>query len=425
LRLLSLPEEIKQGLMARRISEGHTRPLLMLIDRPAEQTTLYKEIMVKKMSVRDAEKVARKIAQDKVRKKQFVVDPVIRDFEKKLAENLGTRVHIEPKEKGGQITIDYFTIKDLESILSSMQKVEREQSMMESFLTGQRNVAAEEKITKTTGVSFSTPVVAESQPITKSGASINLPEVHREELPAYTHRANSDLVVADKVLETRHNRINKLTTEKVHKDERKKTVTESLIEGTQVSGPKDSLESILEGLENNLISEKTRIDVVVEDIPKKIIEPVITEPTPMSEVNLEADQIPESSIEFHDSFKTTANSGEHILNTGGLVRESEPLVTQEESTDLSQSQPHYREESELASVPLQEEVYSAPIRGRAQEQRYIPQQEQGNENTQPYQTQNNGQHVQPQGQQQYVPQNQVHYQQAPTRKKSLFQRFFG
>jgi len=137
LRLLSLPEEIKQGLMAGRITEGHTRPLLMLIDRPKEQTTLFKEIMVKKLSVRDAEKVARKIAQDKVRKKEFVVDPKIQKYEQELAENLGTRVHIEPKENGGQITIDYFTIKDLEQILSSMQKVEREQSMMESYLEKQ------------------------------------------------------------------------------------------------------------------------------------------------------------------------------------------------------------------------------------------------------------------------------------------------
>ncbi|MAQ76913.1 hypothetical protein CL684_00050 [Candidatus Campbellbacteria bacterium] len=134
LRLLSLPEEIKKGLMEGRITEGHTRPLLMLTDRPEEQSTLYKEIMVKKMSVRDAEKVARKIAQDKVRKKEFIVDPKIRKYEKQLSENLGTRVQIEPKEQGGQITIDYFTINDLEQILTSMKSVEQEETMMASFL---------------------------------------------------------------------------------------------------------------------------------------------------------------------------------------------------------------------------------------------------------------------------------------------------
>ncbi|MCA9352379.1 ParB/RepB/Spo0J family partition protein [Patescibacteria group bacterium] len=138
LRLLSLPDDIKQGLMNGRITEGHTRPLLMLSDRPEEQTTLYKEIMVKKLSVRDAEKVARKVAQDRVRKKEFVVDPKIRTYEKQLSENLGTRVHIEPKENGGQITIDYFTLKDLEDILVSMKKVEREETMMDSYLENTR-----------------------------------------------------------------------------------------------------------------------------------------------------------------------------------------------------------------------------------------------------------------------------------------------
>ena len=140
LRLLSLPEEIKQGLMAGKISEGHTRPLLMLIDRPQEQTTLYKEIMIKKMSVRDAEKVARSIAQDRVRKKEFKIDPRILDYEKKLSENLGTRVHIEPKENGGQITIDYFTLNDLEEILTSMKAIEKEKNMMERYISNNASI---------------------------------------------------------------------------------------------------------------------------------------------------------------------------------------------------------------------------------------------------------------------------------------------
>lgn len=155
LRLLSLPEEIKQGLMEGRISEGHTRPLLMLIDRPAEQNTLYKEIMVKKLSVRDAEKVARKIAQDKVRKKEFIVDPKIQEFEKRLSEKLGTRVHIEPKENGGQITIDYFTVKDLEGIIASMKKVEQESSMMDAYLD-HNDIQEQKNLEQSTSLSFNT-----------------------------------------------------------------------------------------------------------------------------------------------------------------------------------------------------------------------------------------------------------------------------
>ncbi len=136
LRLLSLPEEMKQGLISGKISEGHTRPLLMLSDRPEEQERLYKEIILKRLSVRDAEKIARKIAQDRVRKKKFVVDPRIREYEKKLSENLGTRVQIEPKEKGGKILIDYFSVEDLEKILSFFQKIdpEEKEDLMERFI---------------------------------------------------------------------------------------------------------------------------------------------------------------------------------------------------------------------------------------------------------------------------------------------------
>jgi ParB family chromosome partitioning protein len=62
LRLLALPQEILDALSAGKISEGHTRPILMLTDRPQEQMVLFKEIIFKKMTVRDAERVARKIA---------------------------------------------------------------------------------------------------------------------------------------------------------------------------------------------------------------------------------------------------------------------------------------------------------------------------------------------------------------------------
>ncbi len=139
IRLLSLPEDMREGLISGKITEGHTRPLLMLTDKPDEQSTLFKEIILKKMSVRDSEKIARKIAQDRVRKKEFLVDPRIRDYEVKLSENLGTRVQIEQKEHGGKITIDYFTLNDIESILASLQKEQREKEQKEHSLEKENN----------------------------------------------------------------------------------------------------------------------------------------------------------------------------------------------------------------------------------------------------------------------------------------------
>jgi ParB family transcriptional regulator, chromosome partitioning protein len=117
LRLLMLPQEILDALSARKINEGHTRPLMMLTDRPEEQQTLFKEIVYRKITVREAERIARRIAVEKARKKELLPNPELMQIEQKLRETLGTRVHIEPKETGGKITIDYFSDDDLTVIM--------------------------------------------------------------------------------------------------------------------------------------------------------------------------------------------------------------------------------------------------------------------------------------------------------------------
>ena len=122
LRILTLPEEIIAGLSEGKITEGHTRPLLMLADHGEEQLVLFKEIVYKKITVREAERLARKIAYDRVRKKEFMQDPEITELEEEFQEKLGTRVHIDRKELGGQIKIDYFSIEDLRTILSLINK---------------------------------------------------------------------------------------------------------------------------------------------------------------------------------------------------------------------------------------------------------------------------------------------------------------
>ncbi|HYF12774.1 MAG TPA: ParB/RepB/Spo0J family partition protein, partial [Candidatus Paceibacterota bacterium] len=62
IRLLSLPSEMQIALADGKISEGHSRPLLMLVDRPQEQQTLFREILLKRLTVRDTESIARRIA---------------------------------------------------------------------------------------------------------------------------------------------------------------------------------------------------------------------------------------------------------------------------------------------------------------------------------------------------------------------------
>lgn len=121
LRLLQLPEEMLNALSEGKITEGHTRPLMMLKDNPQEQIVLFKEILYKKISVREAERISRRIATDKVRKKEYVVDPEVLEVERKLQETLGTRVHVEKRETGGSITIDFFSNDDLTTLVTLIE----------------------------------------------------------------------------------------------------------------------------------------------------------------------------------------------------------------------------------------------------------------------------------------------------------------
>lgn len=116
-RILGLPEYLITALREGKINEGHTRPLLMLSDRPDEQRVLFEEINTRKLNVREAEALARHFAQDKVRKKEKYADQETKVVENQLAEALGTRVQIEKRADGGKITINYFSKDDLEHIL--------------------------------------------------------------------------------------------------------------------------------------------------------------------------------------------------------------------------------------------------------------------------------------------------------------------
>jgi len=112
LRILALPIEMQTALERGDISEGHTRPLLMLMEKPLEQQTLFKEIIERRLTVRDTEALARRAAVERVRHKALL-SPDLLNLEKQLSERLGTRVRIEKKDTGGKVMIDFFSPEDL------------------------------------------------------------------------------------------------------------------------------------------------------------------------------------------------------------------------------------------------------------------------------------------------------------------------
>ena len=133
LRILALPAVMLDAISEGKISEGHTRPLLMLVDKPEEQMTLFKDITLNKMSVREAESVARKVAVDRTRRRDWSQAPEIVEMERKFKEALGTKVSINQSENGGRITIDFFSPEDIRNIF---EKITHEQTTVHVPVVG-------------------------------------------------------------------------------------------------------------------------------------------------------------------------------------------------------------------------------------------------------------------------------------------------
>jgi len=168
IRLLALPEQMLESLKKNDIMEGHARTLLMLNDRPEEQEVVYKEILLKKLSVREVERIVRKIATDKVRKKTLgEFDTTLIELEKKFTETLGTRVQIQKTDFGGKLTIDYFSEEDLEAILSRIKDEVAEKSANDAL----------EKISNNTPLEVVSPVIEQAAPavVMQSAVPVSAP----------------------------------------------------------------------------------------------------------------------------------------------------------------------------------------------------------------------------------------------------------
>jgi len=118
IRMLALTDEMQTALLGGQMSEGHTRPLLMLSDQPEKQQTLFREIIDHKINVRESERRARRMAEHRLRKRNLAPEQI--SMEKQLTEALGTRVHIEARDQGGQLVIEFFSQEDLQNLLQRL-----------------------------------------------------------------------------------------------------------------------------------------------------------------------------------------------------------------------------------------------------------------------------------------------------------------
>lgn len=121
LRLLKLPHEVKQLVIEKKISEGHARSLLAL-PTPDYQIRLAKRILDEALSVRQTEEIIKKKAyQKRPAKKLRNIDSQILDLERKLEDALGSKVRFFAGKNKGRIEIKYFSLDELDRILSILK----------------------------------------------------------------------------------------------------------------------------------------------------------------------------------------------------------------------------------------------------------------------------------------------------------------
>jgi ParB family chromosome partitioning protein len=116
LRLLRLPDTIKNALIEKRISEGHARALLALAT-PEAQTAALHTVLKQELNVRQTEAMVRKLSGERPpHKEKHVISPDVSELEERLRSSLGTRVRLRSKQNGGTLTIYYYSNEELDAI---------------------------------------------------------------------------------------------------------------------------------------------------------------------------------------------------------------------------------------------------------------------------------------------------------------------
>ncbi len=120
LRLLTLPEPVKNMINAGELTMGHARCIVTAKDPEA----LAREIVRKGLSVRQAEALAKKLSDGRFAKKPRAsqnTDPDILALERALERAVGLRVKITSMGSSGSLTVFYSDLDQLDALLRKLQ----------------------------------------------------------------------------------------------------------------------------------------------------------------------------------------------------------------------------------------------------------------------------------------------------------------
>ena len=121
LRLLSLPDQIKEHVACGRLAAGQARALLGLNDKSMLPSAA-REVMGKELSTRDTEALVRRLNKPRRVKPADRLDPDLSNLVETLQRRLGTRVRLmhRASDDKGKLEIEYYSQDDLERITDMM-----------------------------------------------------------------------------------------------------------------------------------------------------------------------------------------------------------------------------------------------------------------------------------------------------------------
>lgn len=126
IRLLRLAAPIRAAIAEGRLSEGHGRALLALVDEE-QQLAVARRVISDGLNVRETERLAREAQASPRRTRARATEPAALDpdlaaFEERLQRAFGTRVELRPqRDGGGTLVIHYYDVEDLHRIAEALE----------------------------------------------------------------------------------------------------------------------------------------------------------------------------------------------------------------------------------------------------------------------------------------------------------------
>jgi ParB family chromosome partitioning protein len=125
IRLLKLPEFVQNAMEEGSLSFGHGKVLLALAGFPEHLDRAAREIMEKKLSVRQTEELVGKLlnpqAEEQPQEKPAkTLDPNVREAQRSLEMALGVKVEIQDRKGKGKIVLKYGSLEDFDRIVEAL-----------------------------------------------------------------------------------------------------------------------------------------------------------------------------------------------------------------------------------------------------------------------------------------------------------------